>query len=401
MPIPPKRDESNPVSPPLEIVSQSPSSTYCSGGLGNTSYHPDKQCRLLFSITPGRSGSGYLYRVLKLLSESIVDVGHEREPSMGGRTLSAAKNSGLQSSYTTRAKSKIPSIEKVLKTGKIYVETSHMFAATFYDVVLDKFLLEKQCRVDIVVLRRYFPDNYHSLRRLNFEQALSSWYYSPGHRLALTAPIKSKMSTDEKVIGYLIDIEAHVDHIRKLYPAAKMHDVRIEEISSMDGTLALLDRLDLPRPDLSDLLALSGEAVNTRGSSSPGVESVEQEHEILEKLYRYRQEAESQGINLPILPSLMKLFWPDEYWDQEQRMRDVLEISRSPTPYLYADFKTIISRLKPLITAAEIDAIKQSYAINNDIGYREAVDLAIKKGLSIMNNSKAALIPLPSPRPKK
>jgi hypothetical protein len=85
-------------------------------------------CRAIFCITTGRSGSGYLHKILNM-GENVKSY-HEPYPTP---------------------------ILDILKDGHIYAETNHAFIKTFYDIVTDQ-LMDMNCRLDIIILRRYIPD---------------------------------------------------------------------------------------------------------------------------------------------------------------------------------------------------------------------------------------------------
>ena len=93
--------------------------------------------RLVFTISPGRAGSEYLAKLLD--SAENVSAFHEPLPRMNGGILELALNRPLNKTYLKRS-IKIMGINRVLsRMGEksIYVETSHMFIKSFYDVVLD------------------------------------------------------------------------------------------------------------------------------------------------------------------------------------------------------------------------------------------------------------------------
>jgi hypothetical protein len=112
-------------------------------------------CRAIFCITTGRSGSGYLHKILNM-GENVKSY-HEPYPTMFFKYLRSVINNGLINTYHTRFDAKLPPILDILKDGHIYAETNHAFIKTFYDIVTDQ-LMDMNCRLDIIILRRYIPD---------------------------------------------------------------------------------------------------------------------------------------------------------------------------------------------------------------------------------------------------
>jgi hypothetical protein len=145
------------------------------------------ECRLIFSINPGRSGSGYLARVLALAQG--VDAGHERHPTMFQKVLVDAKVHGLKHSFEERSNQKLAAIDVVLQRRRVYAETSHAFIKTFWDVVMNRYRQQQQqqCRIDVIVLMRPATEIVCSLYRRNWTAIHRDWLIEPGTALS-TAP---------------------------------------------------------------------------------------------------------------------------------------------------------------------------------------------------------------------
>lgn len=272
-------------------------------------------CSMIFSINTGRTGSAYLAHVLSFAADEL-SVHHEAEPDMSGRPLREAKAWGLEATYHSRFMRKAPALRKALveADGRTYVETSHLFAKSFYDVVMTEFFERRKCDVRVIVLRRRAEDIAFSLDRLNFDEALDDWYYLPGDRIAALRPIAMN-STEERVAGYLYDVEAQVARFRRRYSDAPMIEVELEQIASARGVRRLYATLDLDQdalPESDAELDAKLKPVNTKGSKRPGVHAATAEQEeavrrrVIDGLISFRQKyaAKYGEREIPELPSL-------------------------------------------------------------------------------------------------
>jgi len=303
----------------------------------------DGECRLIFSINAGRSGSGYLAEVLGL--SPLINSGHERDPVMFGSELKMVKQMGLPATYQYRKMVKLPHIEMSMmnKAGKIYAESSHLFIKDFYDVVMDEFLLQRGCRVDVIVLRRYMLDTLASLARLEWQANMPNWYYtlrdtyiaktrapspvdpdqlSSFSSTSLPELLEAQRQADmrlehlmgvkksdlEDILGYLIDLEQQTLDFKDRYPQANMIEVRLETLQTPEGVESLFQQLDLPLPADESIQAIAGVPVNQKGSQHPGLATEEEKELALrEFVLNYRHRCAQEGISLPPLPSMKKL----------------------------------------------------------------------------------------------
>lgn len=279
--------------------------------------HMRADCALTFSINTGRTGSAYLAHVLSFAAE--LDVHHEASPDMAGRTLIEAKERGLKRTYHERFMKKVIAIRRRMyaRPHLRYVETSHLFAKTFEDVVMDEFYSNRRCDVRIIVMRRRIEDIAFSLARLNFDAMLHDWYYTPGDKIAVLNPI-AMADESERIAGYLYDVEAHVMQFRERYPEVPITEVYLEDITSPAGVRQLYTQLSLNTTHLpqDSVLVSRLKPVNTKESVRPGVYATSAEAElrirskIIDGLLKFRQRyvAKYGDKGLPTLPSLDKRF---------------------------------------------------------------------------------------------
>ena len=201
---------------------------------------------LIFSISSGRAGSGFLAALLGASADAAAS--HEPRPRMSGvfvRNLSAAS---MMETYARRRIKIIQILRQVgsLPSGFTYAETSHMFVKTFYDVVLDHF-----DDVRIVHLRRDLPQVIKSFAELGYFTDASThwrhWMHDPFLAQPLLPPAVDEAEADsfDKIIAYLVDIEARAAALRCRYPDVPTETVRIEELEDPDVARRLIDRLGL------------------------------------------------------------------------------------------------------------------------------------------------------------
>lgn len=112
--------------------------------------------RLIFTIAPGRSGTGYLANMLNLLPG--VCSTHEPEPKFSHSMRAIQHDSNLAQEFWV--KEKLPAILEF--TEKIYIETSHLFCKGFLEPLLELGIIP-----DVVILRRPFREVAISLYKLD------------------------------------------------------------------------------------------------------------------------------------------------------------------------------------------------------------------------------------------
>jgi hypothetical protein len=220
-----------------------------------------KKRRLIFTISPGRAGSEYLATLLNTANN--VSAYHEPLPRMNGGYLEMAINRPLTESYRKR-RIKLLGINHALsRLGRktIYVETSHMFIKSFYDVVLDYYET-----VEVIILRRPLPEVLKSFIEMGFfsdiNPASPRWMHDPGSANSAAEPLKpvDQMDQYEKCIAYLLDIEALAQAFSANYPHIKTHDITLKTITEIKGAIHLFQDLVAQWTGVSDWLYSS--AVN-------------------------------------------------------------------------------------------------------------------------------------------
>jgi len=267
--------------------------------------------RLIFSINPGRSGSEYLARILG--TADGVHAVHEPLPDGAGRfiKLFPARRLTLLDLLVypplyLRKYMKVAAIRRTLRTlpvDGVYAETNHMFIMSFYDVVMNHF-----GGVNVVLLRRWLPAAVKSFIELDHFTPqcpfTKYWYASPNARSSAglaPAPDRS-LDQEERIIGYLIDIEARAQRFIAKYPDTRVVPIRLEELNDLDRVRALFAALDVREtPRTRETV---GRVVNAKlGHKQRVARSVTIEY-CQERVVRYLERCAQAGITLPALPQL-------------------------------------------------------------------------------------------------
>lgn len=198
--------------------------------------------KLVFVISPGRSGTEYLAELFGTASNSIAF--HEPQPSMDKEIIQLVNECEYHTTFLQR-RIKADAIEKILleNPGKIYCETSHVFIETYFDVVIDRFYDQ----VEIVVLRR---DPIAILRSF-LQLALHNNIFEKSRLIApnaITSPIKfdfELLDIYDRYIAYLIDIEARAVNFFRDYWYLNMYEIRLSELNEEDKVRWLFSKLGL------------------------------------------------------------------------------------------------------------------------------------------------------------
>lgn len=268
--------------------------------------------RLIFSINSGRAGSKYLARILG--TARGVRARHEPRPHMSGRLLTElpAEPTALRPRLFATA----VHLHKMLKIlalylelarlppSGVYAETTHRFIHGFDDAVPRHF----RRRVTVVVLRRYLPSVVKSLHDLGDfapgDAITAAWYAAPNAPSAAVRALASDDDLDhiDRIIAYLIDVEARAQRFARRYPEVPIVEVRVESLDSRAGIREFFDALALEPTERT--VERTATSRNRR-----------EEHKIVpeervsldlcrQRIERYLERCQRAGIELPELPQL-------------------------------------------------------------------------------------------------
>jgi len=201
---------------------------------------------LVFVISPGRSGSQFLASLLDATADGSAV--HEPRPRMNGAFLRGLSEQRLAASYARRRIKLVGLLTalEALSEGHTYVETSHMFVKTFYDVVLDYFP-----NVKVVHLRRAVPAVVRSFAELGYFSDRSThwrhWMHDAYASEPLLSPAVPRGDADsfDRILAYLADIEARAAMVRQKYPETAFYPIELEKIGEPDGARRLVGQLGL------------------------------------------------------------------------------------------------------------------------------------------------------------
>ena len=270
--------------------------------------------RTIFSINSGRSGSRYLSRLLD--SVPNVTAFHEADPDMAGRYVKWFPSEGLTPKqlllaapvYAQKLR-KIAAIRRAMKgqpAGQIYAETNFQFILSFYDVAMRFFP-----SVDVVLMRRYLPKVLKSWMDLGwFKPTHPHTPYwcgepdNPGAAVKAPAP-RGELEPIEWCIWYLIDVEGRAQRFKKQYPAARVVEVRLEELNDLDRVRWMFSQLEIePSPETE---AVVGKAVwaRTHEKVKTGID-LPLEY-CCERIEQFVERCRSADIAVPELPHMTEV----------------------------------------------------------------------------------------------
>ena len=270
-------------------------------------------CRLLFCINPGRSGSEYLAKLLGTAGEVLSF--HEAEPTMTGSFLYRVNSLGFRQTYQERlvkANAINEALSAMPKGKSVYADTSHMFVKTFADVIVGNFQ-----NIEVLILRR---DPSHVLRSFvrmgyfrfppgqwpdwtnewpDWMKVWPDWMSSPSAVTRAIEPIDidSRMDHVDRCIAYLLDMEARTQRFQETYPWVKCHPMRVESLNDRAAVRGVFKQLRITFTDETD--SLVGHATNQRprAKAMQGLD-IDEAH-CRQRIADYCQRAEGMGIKIP------------------------------------------------------------------------------------------------------
>jgi hypothetical protein len=218
--------------------------------------------RLVFSVTTGRSGTGYLARLLDMLPG--VGAFHEPEPKFSHAMRQVQDDPELARRFWLEYK--LPAIAGV--PDKVYIETSHLFCKGFVEPFLEFGLPS-----DLILLERDPSKVALSLYQLNTVPGRSGegmrFLVHPGDPGVLPLPDWEELNDYQLCYWYCLEIGRRAREYERRFRDAGARVVRatLDELTTEAGFRELLTALDLPDPDpLSTRLIrdVRGERVNVK-----------------------------------------------------------------------------------------------------------------------------------------
>lgn len=215
-----------------------------------------KQKRLIFTITTGRSGTGYLAQALSSIPG--VTSYHEPEPKFSDIMYKVQYNKDF--AYDFWNSQKLPRIVEEL--NNIYIETSHLFCKGFIEPLIDLGIVP-----DVIILRRPIREVAISLYRINAIPGRTTeglrFLLSPEYPHVLPLPYWQILHDYQLCFWYCLEIERRITKYSALLNDRGSHIVEtsLQEIITPEGIRKLVTALSLPMP--VDILDYS-ERINTK-----------------------------------------------------------------------------------------------------------------------------------------
>lgn len=224
---------------------------------GNLSYHSDLSLdgnsffngrRLVFAASGGRSGSGYLSRVLAC-GDGVMAL-HEPLPKMNeGDLLDVLLRGKRSATAEDRGRRKLSGMRELLMGTDervVYAETSHMFIKTFGDVILEELGDLDDVNVTVVVPVRDRVDVVLSQLKLGWfspnHSGRNMWYYAP-RDIDESERKLTRIGDDDALsmaVDYNADIAMRIEELRNLieqrhnegrWSGVRILDVRLSDIA--------------------------------------------------------------------------------------------------------------------------------------------------------------------------
>jgi hypothetical protein len=229
--------------------------------------------RFIFTVTTGRTGTGYLANLLGIFQDTITY--HEPSPSYAICLRQAQEDSEIAKSFLLNQK--IPSICR-LSIRPIYIETTHLFCKGFLEPWLE---ISELPAPDLILLERDLREVAVSYLRLQTIPGKATnglkFLLAPWDKTCLTS-VKDWESLNDYQLCYWYCLE--MEERKKLYRemilkrGKKCYSTSIEKLQTVGGILDARKSLDLPALTIRGWLAYfkrRGNKINSKDSSKTDI----------------------------------------------------------------------------------------------------------------------------------
>jgi hypothetical protein len=238
--------------------------------------------RLVFTVTTGRSGTGYLANLLKC----VPGVGsyHEPEPRFSDVMREAQSDPGVALQFLMERK--LLRISQDL--APIYVETSHVFCKGFLEP-----LLEIGPVPDIIVLSRCHRYVATSLYRLGAIPGRTDlgvrWYLGPEDPGVLALPGWKSLHDYQLCYWYCLEIERRAREYEHMLAKRRGRVVRVSlnQLKTIPGFRRFMRNLDLPALGIQGWICYlwaRGKRVNVKDRGKSKIQALSLSKSRLESL---------------------------------------------------------------------------------------------------------------------
>lgn len=209
-------------------------------------------------------------------------------------------------------------VDKAINAGKIYAESSLSFMHCLYDVAIDYLLHERNCRIDVIVLRRYLPNVLESFTRYSTGPECLPEEYGDLKSIYMWLDESAVTLTEKPSLGEIprpiheciynvVEMETKAQWFIRNFSGMKnlhIHEFRTEEITTPAGLDRLLNTLQVNSTKTSEEIAC--QKVNLKpGDSNYSVESIESFY-----VPKYLEQARKEKKYTPFLPHMKKVTFP-------------------------------------------------------------------------------------------
>ncbi len=225
--------------------------------------------RFIFTVTTGRTGTGYLANLLGIFPDTITY--HEPAPAFSICLRQAQAEGGIARAFLLEQK--IPAICR-MSIRPIYIETTHLFCKGFLEPWLEMAELPAP---DLILLERDLREVAASFLRLQTIPGKSpnglKFLLAPWDKTCLTT-VKDWEGLNDYQLCYWYCLE--MEERKKLYRAMilkrgkKCYSTSIEQLQTLGGILNARRSLDLPALTMRGWLAYfkrRGNKINAKESS--------------------------------------------------------------------------------------------------------------------------------------
>lgn len=202
--------------------------------------------RLIFTVTTGRSGTGYLQHLLSMLPD--VACAHEPKPNFVEAMRPAQSDSSAAERFWIDHK--LPAI--ATEKSPIYVETSHLCCKGFLEP-----LLALGIQPDLIVLKRSHREVAQSLYRISTvpdrTETGRRYLLCPDDPGVLPLPGWKSMHDYQLCYWYCLEIERRAAAYEQLLleRGARVCTIALDELKTFAGFRRLLRELNLPSPSVA------------------------------------------------------------------------------------------------------------------------------------------------------
>lgn len=234
--------------------------------------------RLIFTCTTGRSGTGYLAKLLECVP--AVASSHEPEPRFSHHLRAVQRDPRRALDFWLEEK--LPAI--AAKKEPVVVETSHLFCKGFLEP-----LVQLAVPFDLIILRRdtrLVAKSLHQLDTIPGRTDLGrTFLLAPSDPGVLLLPDWERLDDYQLCYWYCLEIERRAEQYARLVTdrCGRVAQTTLDRVAGKEGFIALLDALALPRPTQEGWAryeAIAGTQVNRKAqqkerSRRPEIERLE------------------------------------------------------------------------------------------------------------------------------